>query len=65
MQSYRDAPARTTASLGIAMGAIGNDVAIESANIALMTMIWLKLRGLYNIQNGHWELLRKIQRFHF
>lgn len=48
-----DAPALATANLGIAMAAIGNDIAIETADIALMTDDISKLVGLSNIQREH------------
>lgn len=46
-----DAPAMSRSSLGIAMGAAGSDVAIESADIALMTDDLTKIPWL--IQHSH------------
>ncbi|MCF6174469.1 MAG: heavy metal translocating P-type ATPase [Victivallaceae bacterium] len=60
-----DAPAMAVASLGIAMGAIGSDVAIETADIALMaddlnTLPWLishSRRTLNIIKQNIWFAL--------
>ena len=48
-----DAPALATANLGVAMAAIGNDIAIETADIALITETSQSLLGLSNIQKKH------------
>lgn len=49
-----DAPALARASLGIAMGAIGSDAAIETADIALMTDDISKLPWL--VRHAKWTL---------
>lgn len=49
-----DAPALARASLGIAMGAIGSDAAIETADIALMTDDISKLPWL--VRHARWTL---------
>ena len=46
-----DAPAMATASLGIVMGAVGTDTALETADIALMGDDLSKLPYLYALSN--------------
>lgn len=48
-----DAPALATANLGVAMAAIGNDIAIETADIALMIDDISKLASLIKHSKKH------------
>ncbi|QDU12571.1 putative cadmium-transporting ATPase [Gimesia maris] len=54
-----DAPAMSRASLGIAMGAAGSDVAIESADIALMTDDLTKIPWLINHSHRVLQIIRQ------
>ncbi|WP_339728574.1 heavy metal translocating P-type ATPase [uncultured Gimesia sp.] len=54
-----DAPAMSRSSLGIAMGAAGSDVAIESADIALMTDDLMKLPWLIRHSHRTLKIIRQ------
>lgn len=54
-----DAPAMSLSSLGIAMGAAGSDVAIESADIALMTDDLMKIPWLIRHSHRTLKIIRQ------
>ncbi|QDT40290.1 putative cadmium-transporting ATPase [Gimesia alba] len=54
-----DAPAMSRSSLGIAMGAAGSDVAIESADIALMTDDLMKIPWLIRHSHRTLKIIRQ------
>ncbi len=47
-----DAPALKTASVGVAMGSMGSDIAVEAADIALMSDDISKLPYLKKLSNA-------------
>lgn len=54
-----DAPALATASLGIAMGAIGSDVALDNADVALMHDDLSKLSYLVDLGRKTMRVIRQ------
>jgi cation transport ATPase len=54
-----DAPALKTADVGVAMGAMGSDIAVDAADVALMTDDISKLPYLKWLSNATVKTIRK------
>jgi Cd2+/Zn2+-exporting ATPase len=60
-----DAPALATAALGVAMGAAGTDVALESADVLLMGDDLARLPGALSLARGARRVVRQNLAFAF